>query len=137
MLPLAKGMDNPIQQTGEDWFKSLGEATQKSMLGDPKYTAWKDGKFEFSQLSKTYEDDIFGTMRGESSLKDILGDKAKDYYSYEYQRPPNPLDRRFVEIKQEIKQETERTKPIEKIEKLNAWGETEEYARKRAEEDWG
>jgi hypothetical protein len=74
MLPIVKGSDNPIQQTGEEWFNAQDEATQRSMMGPGKYGAWKAGQFEFSQLSKDYEDDIFGIMKGEASLSSLLGD---------------------------------------------------------------
>jgi hypothetical protein len=35
-------------------------------MGDAKYDAWKDGKFEFSALSKQHDDEIYGTMRNET-----------------------------------------------------------------------
>lgn len=74
MLPWVKGMDNPIDQTGEDWFNAQPEERQRSMMGDGKYEAWKDNKFEFSQLSTTYDDDVYGEMRRESSLKELIGE---------------------------------------------------------------
>lgn len=74
MLPVTYTMDNPVEQTGEDWFKAQDEATQKSILGPGKYEAWKDGKFEFSSLSTTHEDTIYGQMRTETTLKDLIGE---------------------------------------------------------------
>ena len=73
MLPYVKGMDNPVNQTGEQWFNKQSESTQKNMMGDAKWQAWKDGKFEFGQLSKEYYDDVYGNMKGEASLKSLLG----------------------------------------------------------------
>jgi hypothetical protein len=75
MLPIPKGTDNPITQTGEEWFTAQSEATQKSMMGDSKWQAWQDGKFSFNQLSTTHEDDVFGSMYTEASLKSLLGDQ--------------------------------------------------------------
>jgi hypothetical protein len=72
-LPWVKGVDNPIGQTGEDWFKAQPESAQKEQMGDTKWQAWQDGKFEFSALSRDYENDVFGTMKGETSLRDLLG----------------------------------------------------------------
>jgi len=72
-LPWVKGMPNPIEQTGEDWFKSQSESTQKEHMGEAKWQAWQDGKFEFSQMTKDYDDSVFGVMKGEASLKDLLG----------------------------------------------------------------
>lgn len=74
LLPYVKGADNPIQQTGVDWFSEQSVFTQKNMMGAAKYEAWKDGKFELSQLSKEYQNDVFGTMRGETPLKDLIGE---------------------------------------------------------------
>lgn len=73
MLPWTKESENPIQQTGEQWFGEQSEATQKNMMGEAKWQAWKDGKFEFGQLSKDYHDDVYGMMKGEASLKSLLG----------------------------------------------------------------
>lgn len=74
MIPWLKGEPNPIEQTGADWFSTQSESTQKSMMGDEKWQAWKDEKFTFDKLSTTYENDVFGTMRRESSLKELLGE---------------------------------------------------------------
>jgi hypothetical protein len=73
LLPWVNGMPNPIEQTGEDWFKSQPESAQKEQLGEKKWQAWQDGRFEFSQLTKDYENDVFGIMKTEASLKDLLG----------------------------------------------------------------
>lgn len=74
MLPLVKGRDNPITQTGENWFNEQDEDTQRRVMGDSKWEAWNDGKFEFNQLSKEHENDIYGMMRGSVSLKELLGE---------------------------------------------------------------
>jgi hypothetical protein len=74
MLPIVKGQDNPIQQTGEQWFTAQPETSQRDMMGPGKYEAWSEGKFTFDQLSTTHEDDVFGQMRGEASLKGLLGE---------------------------------------------------------------
>jgi len=74
MLPWVNGAENPIGQTGEDWFKSQDEETQRNVMGDAKFEAWNDGKFEFSALSHEYENDVFGTMRGSTPLKDLIGE---------------------------------------------------------------
>lgn len=74
MLPLIKGEANPVEKSGLDWYNEQPEDVQKGILGEGKWQALNDGKFEFSQLSTTYENDVFGQMRGEASLKDLLGD---------------------------------------------------------------
>lgn len=72
MLPVTYSMENPVQQSGEDWFKEQSEATQRSIFGDSKFEAWKDGKFEFSALSTTHQDDVYGQMRSETPLQDLV-----------------------------------------------------------------
>lgn len=74
MLPWVKGEPNPIDQSGIDWFNGQSEATQRSMMGNSKYDAWQEGKFNLDQLSGTYQDEVFGTMRGETPLQKLLGD---------------------------------------------------------------
>lgn len=74
MLPWVKGTPNPVEQTGLEWFADQPQATQSAMLGPEKYAAWKDGKFGLGEnLSKPYNDDVYGEMRREASLKDLLG----------------------------------------------------------------
>jgi len=74
MLPWVNGVENPVSQTGEDWFTAQDEATQKRMMGVGKWNAWQDGKFELSQLSTIYSDPVFGDMRSEATLKTLLGE---------------------------------------------------------------
>lgn len=74
MLPWVKGEPNPIDQSGVDWFNQQSEATQRSMMGNSKYEAWQEGKFNFDQLTNTYQDEVFGNMRGETPLHKLLGD---------------------------------------------------------------
>ena len=72
-IPAVIGGKNPLQ-TGEDWFKEQPESKQREYMGDTKYEAWKEGKFEFSALSSQHDDDVYGTMRGETTLKELIGD---------------------------------------------------------------
>jgi len=71
MLPLTIGSANPVKEGGEEWFNKQSEATQRAMMGN-KYQAWKEGKFDFEQLSTTRPDDVFGEMRTETPLKDLI-----------------------------------------------------------------
>lgn len=72
MLPLVG--DNPVEQAGEEWFNGLSEDDQRSMMGAARYEAWRDGKFGFGQLSGSHTDDVYGVMRVEASLKELLGE---------------------------------------------------------------
>lgn len=77
MVPLVKGYENPVTETGEDWFKQQPEGFQREVLGKGKYEAWKAGKFDFSALSTTYDDPVYGQMWREASLKELLGEAGQ------------------------------------------------------------
>lgn len=74
MLPILKySPANISDSAGLDWYEQQAEQIQKDKMGDARYAAWKEGKFVFSQLSTEYDNDVYGKMRGEASLKNILG----------------------------------------------------------------
>ncbi len=70
----------PDIESGEDWFNRQPQGIQTSMMGDAKWRAWKDGAFEFAQLSARKEDPDWGVTYTEASLKSLLEDGAKTYY---------------------------------------------------------
>ena len=71
-LPLLRGEAPGQVGAGEDWFASLDEAKQKELMGESRWDAWKSGRFDFSDLSATHEDDVYGTMRSEATLESLL-----------------------------------------------------------------
>jgi hypothetical protein len=73
MIPDVEGFDNPIGQTGEDWFNEQPEGKQSDILGKEKYEAYKGGAFEFKDLSTTRTDDVYGDMRTVTPLWELLG----------------------------------------------------------------
>jgi hypothetical protein len=74
MIPVVAGMPGIVDQTGEDWFNELPESQQRGLMGDSKYEAWKENKFEFGQLATKHSDDVYGQMTTETALKDLLGE---------------------------------------------------------------
>lgn len=66
---------------GEDWFKGQSKADQLEMMGRARWDAWQADEFKFSELSRTYDDEVYGELFREASLKDLLGRRAKEYYS--------------------------------------------------------
>jgi len=74
-LPYIEQFGNPVQQSGQDWFDSLSETEQQSMMGAEKHGAYKDGKFEFGQLSAQGPNEVYGTMRTEASLASLIGEE--------------------------------------------------------------
>ena len=73
-LPYIEEFGNPVEQSGQAWFESLPEAEQARMMGQEKHGAYKDGKFEFGQLSAQVPNEVYGNMRTEASLKSLLGE---------------------------------------------------------------
>lgn len=72
-VPMVKGFDNPVKEIGTEWFGKQSEAAQRAMLGPGKYAAWRDGKFGLEQLSAIREDSVYGPMRVEQTLKELIG----------------------------------------------------------------
>jgi SPP1 gp7 family putative phage head morphogenesis protein len=73
MIPAVTGFGNPIEQGGKDYFDSLNEGKQRDLLGKEKYEAYKGGAFEFKDLSTTRADAVYGDMRVETPLWELLG----------------------------------------------------------------
>lgn len=73
-IPMVMGV-NPVEdmQTGEDWFNKQDEETQRKIMGDTKYEAWKEGAFNFKDMAQDSSNDIYGNMRTVTPLKDLIG----------------------------------------------------------------
>ena len=63
--------DPPPIQTGEAWFREQPETTQLAMMGPGKLEAWQAGKFEFVELSTAYQDEVYGELLRETTLKEL------------------------------------------------------------------
>ena len=68
---VVEGLEPPEFQRGEDWFNEQSEATQRAMMGDKRYEAWKDGKFEFKDQMRHTEHDVWGRGLAVRSLTDL------------------------------------------------------------------
>ena len=71
-MPLVIGFENPITQSGAEWFQGQSEATQRALMGPGKFKAWREGRISLEQLTYEREDDVYGLMRGEPSLRSLL-----------------------------------------------------------------
>jgi SPP1 gp7 family putative phage head morphogenesis protein len=58
--------------TAQTWFKRQPVATQRGMMGDGKYEAWKSGKFDLDDMATTQRDAVWGNQAVETPLKDLL-----------------------------------------------------------------
>lgn len=64
---------NPVEQSGIDWFGAQNAERQREMMGVGKYDAWKEGKFDLTQMTQERLDEIYGAMKSEATLKELLG----------------------------------------------------------------
>jgi SPP1 gp7 family putative phage head morphogenesis protein len=71
-VPVVKGLTPVTWQSGQSWFVSQNEATQKSILGAGRYDAWKAGQFQLSDVVKRVENDVWGTSLQTASLKELI-----------------------------------------------------------------
>jgi hypothetical protein len=58
--PIVEGLE-PLQATsGADWFATLDPEQQETMMGTAKYEAWKEGRFDFSNLARVTVSEEWG-----------------------------------------------------------------------------
>jgi len=72
MIPIVDGELLVEENAGQTWFNGLGQTQQKAMMGKGRYEAWKAGNFELPAISTFYDDAVYGQMRREASLKDLV-----------------------------------------------------------------
>lgn len=78
--PERLGLSQPAVEPGEEWFKRQSQATQTSILGPGMLNAYNAGAVRFDQLSHEYEDRVYGTMIRASTMIEVLGNRAQDFY---------------------------------------------------------
>jgi hypothetical protein len=74
-------------QTGEDWLRAHGAKAQRDMMGNANYAAFAAGQVQLRDFIHRYDDPLFGNTFTEASLKGILGEGAKQYYTHGGGRP--------------------------------------------------
>lgn len=81
----------PLQiEQGEKWFNKLPQNQQIERMGKDRHSAYKAGKFKFKDLSEAYQNDSFGEMLKEASLKTLLS-KAKSKKQPKQPTQPKPV----------------------------------------------
>lgn len=68
-------------ETGEAWLEAQPEERQRAIMGHANFEAWKAGKVKLQDFVQRYEDPVFGPMVREASLRGILGNEARRFYS--------------------------------------------------------
>lgn len=74
MIPNVVDTERAIAEgAGQAWFNSLSADEQRAMMGNAKHDAYTAGEFEFGAQSATHTDDIYGELRVETPLRDLVG----------------------------------------------------------------
>ena len=73
IVPLAAKLGIPEPEIGdaEQWLKAQPESVQQEMLGKGVYDGYKAGKWGLKDLTTTYEDHVYGTMRRPPTLETL------------------------------------------------------------------
>lgn len=58
-------------QTGPEWFDAQPEAVQRKAMGPGMYDAYRRGAFQWSDVSVTYADPVYGDMRRAATLREL------------------------------------------------------------------
>lgn len=76
------GIDAPEpefqREMGADWFERQDEATQRAMMGNGMYDAWRAGQFQLGDIPKLREDATWGNSWVPKSLQELTGDRLSD-----------------------------------------------------------
>lgn len=67
------GQDFAPGETGQQWFERQPERTQRAMMGSARWMAWQDKAFTFADIPTEYNNEVYGKMRREKSLVEMLG----------------------------------------------------------------
>ncbi len=58
-------------ESGPDWFAAQTPAAQAAQMGPGLYGAFQDGSLDWSQLSHSYDDEVYGTMLRQATLGEL------------------------------------------------------------------
>ena len=72
MEPMLEGLGSTAPEDGSKWFARQPEEVQREMMGNTKYEAYRDGKFELNQMAATGRDPEWGPTVRVASLGDLL-----------------------------------------------------------------
>lgn len=69
-------------ESGPARFEALAGDRQRRIMGPGMHAAWRAGAVNWRDFSRSYQDNVFGEMLRAASLRELLGDEARRYYSY-------------------------------------------------------
>lgn len=79
-IPVLRGQNRTVEQ-GSAWLEKQPEPRKREIMGNANYEAYKAGKVKLEDFAQRGTDAIFGEVVNEASLKGILGDDARKFYS--------------------------------------------------------
>ena len=71
-VPIVKGMPQVTWSAGKAWFDQQDHATQRSIMGDERLDAYRDGRIQFAQMGAYKFDSVWGGSVTVASLQDLL-----------------------------------------------------------------
>jgi hypothetical protein len=69
-------------ESGPERFERLGAEQQRQIMGPGMHAAWRAGAVNWRDFSRPHQDNVFGEMLRAASLRELLGDEARRYYTY-------------------------------------------------------
>ena len=87
MLPVTAtyaelGIDAPEpqfnQESAREWFERQDEGTQRTMMGNTLFDAWKEGRVDLEKIPKLTKNDIWGNSWTVAPLKELIGESQPD-----------------------------------------------------------
>jgi hypothetical protein len=91
-IPVIKGStwrDDVI--SGRDWYGKLPPDVQRRISGDLMWTAMQQGDVGWDDISKPYDDDVFGKMLREASVKELVEDGRRYWQLDQLSRGMQPV----------------------------------------------
>lgn len=83
-IPHVAGTPDRDIPSGESVFAAYSQQQQMALASAagwlPQWRAWQAGAIKFSDLSRAHDDDVYGSMFTQASLKSLLGEQAAQYY---------------------------------------------------------
>jgi len=59
-IPVLRGEKPPKMQTGEQWLATQDEQTQRTVMGNTRFEAWKSGKVKFADFATPTQHEVWG-----------------------------------------------------------------------------
>jgi hypothetical protein len=80
-VPIVKGTQWWIDfENGPYWFDQQPVSMQRAIMGESMWRAYQAGAVGWGDFSKPYQNDVYGEMLREASLRELLGNGARKYY---------------------------------------------------------